>query len=965
MKRLLYTLLCLLAYSNAYAQSSPIGPNLALRQSSGMGEDVRALGDEARVNVTIYTSDADALVRAGVDVQARFGGFVTARLHPNDLSRVAALPGVRQIEDPLVYPENDAAAALVGVTALRAGLFGGTSYTGAGVFVCVIDSGIDWDHLDFRDPADPSQTRIHAIWDQTLTAQAGEAPPAGFSYGVEYTEADIEAALAGGTPLHTIDRQGHGTHVAGTAAGNGASLSPARHVGMAPEARLVVVKGGDVSFSQSNLLNGLRYCDAVAKAAGKPVVVNLSLGADDGPHDGSDPKSLVIDSLAALPGRVVVQSAGNSGGAPIHRSGTLPANGSLTLTFTVPTYTPAAGINNDNFGFDVWFDATPGVTATLTSPNGHVTTQPANGLKTVATPDGAVFTYNYPDGYNGDRRIYFTLYDSDAAVPPAAGVWTLQLTSASGSAEGFHVWLFDNEIGGLGIAMSGADSDYTISNAAAGGITVGAYVHRWRYFDQFSSGRTYTGTERSDGLSSFSSRGPTRSGLTMPHLAAPGQAMVSTRSTDAVVASTSVVAGGRHYASQGTSMSSPVVAGLVALLLQHSPTLTGPAARQLLQDAADADASTGVVPNQAFGAGKVNAYTAMARLVGSLGTPGMQVRAYDGFATGEASIASGQAVAVRFGHTLGHDAQVRGVLVHPSQTLPGGTFRFTLHADAGAGTPGAQIGSPVDVAASSLTPFTWNHVDLTAAAATLPPATDYYIVVRAMSTSGSAFFRHDGASTTSRSLKEVGGTWSTQAFDWSVRPIVTSTATNLPVELVQFEAVRAEQGALLSWITASETNNAGFHVEARGVSEAQAWQELGFVAGRGTTAEASHYRFATEPLAPGRHAFRLKQVDTDGAFTYSGLVEIAVEVDHLLALYSDGPNPSAGSVQVRFTVPRRAEARVEAYDALGRRVAVLFSGEAEPGQLYRQALDGLASGVYVVRIVQGGQQQALPVVIAR
>ncbi len=946
----------------AFAQTArvPIGPSLKtqLRQQT----EVRALGDEARVNVTIYTSDADALVRAGVDVQARFGGFVTARLHPNDLSRVAALPGVRQIEDPLVYPENDAAAALVGVTALRAGLFGGTSYTGAGVFVCVIDSGIDWDHLDFRDPADPSQTRIHAIWDQTLTAEVGVTqPPFGFSYGVEYTEADIEAALAGGTPLQTMDIDGHGTHVAGTAAGNGASLSPARNVGMAPEAQLVVVKAGNGSFSTSNILNGMAYCDAVATAEGKPIVVNMSLGSQFGAHDGTDSKSVAASDFGANPGRVVVFSAGNAGADSIHVSGATPAAGTTSFEFVVPTYTPNPGPYNDELTFDLWFDGPGGVTARLITPTGLTYTQTAGGQSVQSGADGEVYLFNFLDPGNGHRRIYVNFADSTGKQPPA-GTWRLEVTNNDAAGMGYHGWILDNNFGGRLAKLTGSDPFYTLSNTAQGAITVASYAHRWRWCNASGSCYNYTGVEASDGISGFSSWGPTRDGRALPHLAAPGHGMISTLSSDAPVAASRLMPGGQHQLIQGTSMASPVVAGAIALLMQEDPTLDYARTVALLQGAADADLFTGAVPNDRWGAGKLDAYEAMADLVGSPAT-GFQVRSYNGNLLSSDAITNGQALSVRFEHSLGVNGRVLGVLFHPSTTVSSvGTLEFGIFNDDGTGKPGTQIGSNVSLSAADMQRFTWNYLDLSAAAADLSDGTSYHIVLRAAGTSGNTFIRHDNTAGAGRSLKEVGGTWTAVPFDWGVRPIVVSAGIPLPVELVQFDAVRSGTGVALSWITASETNNAGFHVEAqpKGV---QAWQNLGFVEGRGTRAEASRYSFTAPTLEAGSYRFRLRQVDFDGTESFSEEVELTVEAAHVLSLALDGPQPSP-SAAVRFTVPRTGEARVEAYDALGRRVAVLFAGEAEAGRVYRGALDGVASGVYMVRIVQGGQQQTTSVVVA-
>ena len=946
-----------------------IGPSLRM-QLRELAEEP-AHDDEARIGMVVHTDDPDALVRAGFPVFSRYPGFVTTRVHPDDIMRLAALPAVRFMDNPVSYPDNDVAAALTGVRSLREGLFGGTEYTGFGVLVCIIDTGIDWRHLDFRDPVDTTKTRILAIWDQTIADQPGDSLPYefGHDYGVQYMRAQIEAALAGGQQLRTFDTEGHGTHVAGTAAGNGASLSPARHIGMAPDAELVIVKAGNGSFLESNIINGMTYCRAVADSLNRPVVINMSLGSHAGSHDGSMDKEIAASAIGTSPGRVAVFSAGNAGNQNIHISGTTSAGGTSSFAFTVPSYT---GPPNNYLFFELWYENLDSAEVRLIKPNGSVA-----GSATSDILDGWFEAYiSYYNAYGpGDvfvnrfGRAYLVLAHRSTG-PTSSGTWTLRIKNIGTRNGDFHGWIVVNRFGSDSTAtLAGADALYTLSNTPRGALTVASYAHRWRWSSEDGNVYWYGSPDRSDGISSFSSIGPTRDGRMLPHIAAPGQGMISSRSRDVVLASNDsrLMPGGQHLLNQGTSMAAPVVTGAIALLMQQDPTLDYARIVALLQGAADVDAFTGAVPNTRWGAGKLDAFGAMTRLIGNP-TAAFQVRSYDGPLTNLNALAPGEALSLRFQHTLGLDGRIRGVLLHPIDIVSStGTLSFTLHNDDGAGRPGAQIGNSVPLDVTLLHPVTWNYLDIKATSVDLQTNTDYHLVLRPVGTNGNIFIAHDGATTTNRSLKEVGGVWTAQAFDWGVRPLVLSTNAVLPVELVLFEGVLEGETAMLSWITASETNNSGFHVETRDAAEQAAWQEIGFVAGRGTTAEASHYRFATEPLAPGRHAFRLKQVDADGAFTYSDVVELTAGIPHVLALHRDGPNPSPGGVQVRFTVPRSGTVRVEAYDALGRRVGVLFDGDALPGQLYPAALpgDGLAAGLYVVRLVQNGAQQTQAVVLAR
>ena len=168
----------------------------------------------------------------------------------------------------------------------------------------------------------------------------------------------------------------------------------------------------------------------------------------------------------------------------------------------------------------------------------------------------------------------------------------------------------------------------------------------------------------------------------------------------------------------------------------------------------------------------------------------------------------------------------------------------------------------------------------------------------------------------------------------------------LPVELTAFTAALDGRSAILSWTTASETGNTGFDVQ---IDAGQGFRSAGWVDGAGTTLEESSYAFRTSDLAPGTYRFRLEQVDLDGATEFSPVVELAVVTGHALALTSAQPNPFGGRASVTLSVGHVQTVRVALYDALGREVAVLHSGEVDGSMAV--AIDGasLPGGVYVVR----------------
>ncbi len=192
----------------------------------------------------------------------------------------------------------------------------------------------------------------------------------------------------------------------------------------------------------------------------------------------------------------------------------------------------------------------------------------------------------------------------------------------------------------------------------------------------------------------------------------------------------------------------------------------------------------------------------------------------------------------------------------------------------------------------------------------------------------------------------------------------------LPVELTSFEATRAGARAVrLTWATASETNNAGFHVEHRR-PDAGAWTELGFVeskASGGTTTEAQRYRYAVEDLQVGTHRFRLKQVDLNGTTHLHDPVTVEVQMQEALRLSAPAPNPASGTATLRFAVKEETETRVVLYNTLGQQVRTLYDGTPTAGEGQRLRLEaaGLASGVYLVRLQADGRSKTRRLTVIR
>ena len=195
--------------------------------------------------------------------------------------------------------------------------------------------------------------------------------------------------------------------------------------------------------------------------------------------------------------------------------------------------------------------------------------------------------------------------------------------------------------------------------------------------------------------------------------------------------------------------------------------------------------------------------------------------------------------------------------------------------------------------------------------------------------------------------------------------VLASDSEPLPVELTAFDVARDGTTALLTWATASETNNAGFAIQHKAPSAAD-FEEAGFVEGHGTTDTPQSYRFRVRNLTPGTHAFRLRQVDTDGTTALSDVVRLTVEAPNTLSLQLVGSNPVRTETTVAFTVPEQSPVQVDLYNALGQRVRTLFDGVGQPASQQLVALDAanLPSGMYFVRLQapQGTRTQQIAVI---
>jgi hypothetical protein len=519
---------------------------------------------------------------------------------------------------------NNIDSTLAGFAPLLTGL------KGKNVVVGIIDGGIYWQHFDFKNPAD-STTRIKYIWDQVAT---GGNVPAPYNYGRQWTSTEINNNTCTHVPPN--NDFGHGTCVAGIAAGNSLSTKGTPYqdqfTGAAPEADIIAVRVLNNNNFLTNVVDAVDYVFKKADSLGKPCVINTSIGDYYGSHDGRDLASGLIDALiTAKNGRVLVAAAGNGGQIPFHLGYTLPGTDSA---YTLFNYSNAFG----GVYFDFWAD-----TANFNNAYFAIGCNSSTGADLGRTPylniplnlggGGGTYTVN---GISVD--IYVSV---DAGVyhvevlPNTASttlLWRLQ-TTGTGSLD---AWATSVLIGTSDI-VSTLNSVYITDPHYRHGdylktmvsswqnsdkvITVGNYSNRASYIDRDGStvnllqSPYFETVGKRFGTSSF---GPTRDNRLKPDVMATGSTTICTGDANFIALATSpsnrvkVSITLKHIRNGGTSMASPIVAGIVAQYLQKYPHASYSEIKQALICTAKSDAFTGSTPNNEYGNGKVDGFAAIA-----------------------------------------------------------------------------------------------------------------------------------------------------------------------------------------------------------------------------------------------------------------------------------------------------------------------------------------------------------------
>jgi len=499
---------------------------------------------------------------------------------------------------------------------------------GRGVMVAILDTGVDFRHADLRDQS--GKTRIAYLLSRSEPRDARHPEIPDYDGMQVHTAKDLDELLdleAKGmqppVPIRELDINGHGTHLAGIVGSTGlaksGSFASGRYVGMAPESSLCIAKitRDEVSFDDPDILRGVRFCLDRAEENHQPIVVNLSLGADGGRHDGSSLLELALDELLAnRPGRVLVAAVGNSGDEDLHASSAL-LQGSQSVTLHVSHQD--VPVEQSSVSLELYYHASAppevGGAAELTfllfSPGGRRFEVPMGQALRASFDDEGEAVIDAADvAATGMRGVVITLGNQPGKGPPKAGDWRLELRGKTLRYDLWRVAKSDD----LNLQLRGhldLDGYVGIPASASSAISVGSLRSRvsWKRAD----GKDASFDREIGRVSTFSSGGPLSSGGFAPDVLAPGEFILSALSSSSLQSDPRssyslprdpgllIADDGLHGVMRGTSQAAPHVAGAVALMLELFPKLTTTEVRELLRTTSRLPLGQGYGPRRGFG----------------------------------------------------------------------------------------------------------------------------------------------------------------------------------------------------------------------------------------------------------------------------------------------------------------------------------------------------------------------------
>ena len=476
-----------------------------------------------------YNGNLDRLT-GGIRVEPLIAGYAIVTIPENLIGAFSRMEEIEFIEKPKkLYPQVTAGLGASCFYPLLQPV-SGKALSGQGVYMAILDSGIDYTDPMFR-YADGT-TKIAWLWDQGKRADAekGEKPPQGFFTGVEYSRKMINANLQKNSERLTTDVTGHGTNVAKIA------------VQGAPESELIVVKldtARGTYPSTVSLLRAFTYVAKKAQAENMPVAINLSYGNTYGAHDGSSLLERFIDNITEVGRNVICIGAGNEGASAGHFAGKLSENEIQRISFAMGTY-------ERSFSLQLWKWYADRMDISILSPAGEqylIRNQNAGGeaQQAVMEQTQLLIFSGRPQPYRKREEVYIDFIPVETYLN--TGIWTIEITPrriANGELRLYMPSAVVRSENTRFLLPSPAQT-LTIPSTAQKVITVGAYNAYVRSYAAFS-GRGDAGSDWAEN--------------SKPDLAAPGVNIRIGEGEGGAVVS-------------GTSYATPFVTAAAALLMEY------------------------------------------------------------------------------------------------------------------------------------------------------------------------------------------------------------------------------------------------------------------------------------------------------------------------------------------------------------------------------------------------------------
>ena len=562
--------------------------NLALDADQGERERSEELdvGYDKEENVweliVKYSGTLEAVRQTARSVTELLNGYAVIVIEEERIGQLAQLPEVEFIEKPKkLYFQTDVGRQVSCIDIVQDMPL---SLRGKGTLIGIVDSGIDYENAEFRN--EDGTTRIVSLWDQSVNGR----PPAGYLAGTEYTREQIDAALATEDKevrrqmVKTSDVSGHGTAVAGIAAGNGRGSEGRRFRGAAPEAELIIVKMGaprEGGFPRTTeLMRGVDYIVRKAVEFRRPVAINISFGNTYGSHDGTSLVERFLNDIADMWKNVICIGSGNEGASAGHVSGKVRRQISETVELAVQQREPALSIQ-------IWKSYVDEMGVSVISPSGRQAGpfyEFLGAQRYILGDTELLIYYGEPKPYSVKQEIYLSLLPGKQYIE--SGVWKIVLTPGRIVDGEYQMWLPTQTSLNMGTAFlqPNSMSTLTIPSTASLAVTVAAYDARTVSYADFS-GRGPAGMYEGENV-------------LKPDIAAPG------------VRVTAPVPGGGYQSFSGTSFAAPFVTGSAALLMEwgivrgNDPYLYGEKVKAYLRKGAKQLAGYERWPNALLGYGE-------------------------------------------------------------------------------------------------------------------------------------------------------------------------------------------------------------------------------------------------------------------------------------------------------------------------------------------------------------------------